>query len=212
MTVWNTIPVMALHVNRDNFTALQTQLFQTSLKKKPFLSGTLFFGQIKLFYSILNGEDFFFFFSVRQPEMLHKYLFIRSENSETWLERWNDYFPIVTPNTSAHHDNTFLLSHFLSNLLWEEDLACFGMVKLSGLPFDVRVKERERESEMEREGEWVSKDRIEWVSVLGDQSFFGSPALSLWSISPGLPAALTQASARDSWQLSAWDKEVGWGV
>lgn len=45
------------------------------------------------------------------------------------------------------------------------------MEELSGSLFDVGVRDRERER--------ASKDRMEWVSVLGDQSCFGSPALSL---------------------------------
>lgn len=55
--------------------------------------------------------------------------------------------PTVTPThqhlTQAKKD-TFLLvrSHFLSRLLWEEDLACFGMVELFGSLFDVGVRDR----------------------------------------------------------------------
>lgn len=51
------------------------------------------------------------------------------------------------------------------------------MVELFGSLFDVGVRDRYRKRK--REGEQASKDIIEWVSVLGDQSCFGSPALSL---------------------------------
>lgn len=53
------------------------------------------------------------------------------------------------------------------------------MVELSGSLFDVGVRDREKEKEREGGWWWAKKDRREWVSVLGDQSCFGSPALSL---------------------------------
>ncbi len=59
----------------------------------------------------------------------------------------------VTPTHHTRKENAVLLlcSHSLSGLLWEEDLACFGMVELFGLLFDVRVRDRKRE----RESGWV---------------------------------------------------------
>lgn len=64
---------------------------------------------------------------------------------------------------SKKKKDTFLLlrSHFLLGLLWEEDVARFGMVELSGSLFDVRVRDRERGGE-KREGERGQRVKTEW--------------------------------------------------